>query len=336
MKRLIALGAAAAALACVAQIAPALADDAPFVAFSQEGLYNSWRTANNDSILAEAKKAGFKIQWVQADSDQSKQVAQVQNLLKLKPQILILEPAEQQAATPIAAMADEAGVPLIVADRGLGVPPGKGQYKMLIEVDWNAVGVKLGEAAVETLKKKKGSPAGSIVEIVGTVGSTPQIGMDAGFKSVISKYPDIKIIANQDGHNERGPGLSIMENFLTAYPQGQIDLVFAQNDEMAIGALKAIQAAGRDELRGAIISKDGQLEAVKEVASGNFAADCTNTPYFGPILMPYVKDILDGKAVPASPPKPFVCISSVTDDAKKEAQALLKEMQDQKMAFAPR
>ncbi|MDQ0394805.1 substrate-binding domain-containing protein [Labrys monachus] len=336
MERLIALGAAAAALAFFAQIAPASAEDAPLVAFSQEGLYNSWRTANNDSILAEAKKAGLRIQWVQADGDQSKQVAQVQNLLKLKPKILILEPAEQQAATPIAAMADEAGVPLIVADRGLGVPPGKGQYKMLIEVDWNAVGVKLGEAAVETLKKKKGSPAGNIVEIVGTVGSTPQIGMDAGLKSVISKYPDIKVVATQDGHNERGPGLSIMENFLTAYPQGQIDLVFAQNDEMAIGALKAIQAAGRDELLGAIISKDGQLEAVKEVANGNFAADCTNTPYFGPILMPYVKDILDGKAVPASPPKPFVCISSVTDQGKQEAQALLKEMQDQKMAFAPR
>src|ERR1700712_4947252 len=173
-----------ALLASVAQTAPASAADQPLIAFSQEGLYNSWRTANNDSILAEAAKNGYKIQWVQADSDQSKQVAQVQDLLKLKPNILIVEPAEQQAATPIAGMANDAGVPLIVADRGLGVPAGKGQYKMLIEVDWKAVGVELGKAAVETLKKKKGSPAGSVVELVGTVGSTPQIGMDEGFKSV--------------------------------------------------------------------------------------------------------------------------------------------------------
>jgi ribose transport system substrate-binding protein len=327
---------AVAAVAVFANPANSFAEDKPLVAFAQEGLYNSWRTTNNDSILKEGEKAGYKIQWVQAEGDQYKQVAQVQDLLKLKPKVIVVEPAEQQAATPIAGLADAAGVPLIVADRGLGVPPGKGMYKMLIEVDWKAVGVELGKAAVETLKKKKGSPAGNIVELVGTVGSTPQIGMDDGFKSVISQYPEIKIIATQDGHNERGPGLSIMENFLTAHPAGQINLVWAQNDEMAIGALKAIQSAGRDELLGAIISKDGQLEAVKQVAAGNFSADCTNTPYFGPTIMPYVADILAGKEVPPHPPKPFITINSITDEGKADAQKLLKEMQDQKMAFAPK
>ncbi len=325
-----------ALVAVVADPAISLAQDKPLIAFAQEGLYNSWRSTNNDSILKEGAKAGYKIQWVQAEGDQSKQVAQVQDLLKLKPKLIIVEPAEQQAATPIAALADAAGVPMIVADRGLGVPPGKGMYKMLIEVDWKAVGVELGKAAVETLKKKKGSPKGNIVELVGTVGSTPQIGMDEGFKSIISQYPEIKIIATQDGHNERGPGLSIMENFLTAHPAGQIDLVWAQNDEMAIGALKAIKSAGRDELLGTIISKDGQLEAVKEIVAGNFAADCTNTPYFGPIIMPYVADILAGKEVPPHPPKPFATINSITEEGKAEAQKLLKEMQEQKMAFAPK
>lgn len=209
-------------------------------------------------------------------------------------------------------------------------------FKMQITVDWKQVGTELGKSAVEYLKKKNGKPAGNIVEIVGTIGSAPQIGMDEGFKSVISAYPDIKIAASQDGNNERGPGLSIMEDFLTRYPAGQIDLVFAQNDEMAIGALKAIQAAGRSELVGGIISKDGQLQAVREVANGHFAADCTNTPYFGPILMPYVKDILAGKAVPAAPPKPFVCISSVTPEGQQTAKDLLAEMEKNKMEFAPR
>jgi ABC-type sugar transport system substrate-binding protein len=312
------------------------AADAPLVAFAQEGIYNSWRSANNDSILSEAKKNGINLTWVNADKDQSRQVAQVQNLLKLKPKVLIVEPAEQEAATPIAKLADDAGVPLIVADRGLSVPPGNGMFKMQITVDWKQVGAELGKSAVEYLKKKNGKPAGNIVEIVGTIGSAPQLGMDEGFKSVISAYPDIKIVASQDGNNERGPGLSIMEDFLTAHGAGQIDLVFAQNDEMAIGALKAIQAAGRNELLGGIISKDGQLQAVREVANGHFAADCTNTPYFGPILMPYVKAILDGKDVPAAPPKPFVCISSVTPEGQKEAKELLVEMEKGKMEFAPR
>jgi ABC-type sugar transport system substrate-binding protein len=313
----------------------ARADDAPLVAFAQEGIYNSWRSANNDSILSEAKKNGINLTWVNADKDQSRQVAQVQNLLKLKPKVLIVEPAEQEAATPIAKLADDAGVPLIVADRGLSVPP-SGMFKMQITVDWKQVGTELGKSAVEYLKKKNGKPAGNIVEIVGTIGSAPQLGMDEGFKSVIGPYPDIKIVATQDGNNERGPGLSIMEDFLTAHPAGQIDLVYAQNDEMAIGALKAIQAAGRNELVGAIISKDGQLQAVREIANGHFAADCTNTPYFGPILMPYVKDILAGKDVPALPPKPFICISSITPEGQQQAKDLLAEMEKGKMEFSPR
>jgi ABC-type sugar transport system substrate-binding protein len=314
----------------------AMAQDQPLIAFAQEGLYNSWRTTNNDSILNEAKKYGYKVTWVNADMDQSRQVGQVQDLLKLKPKLLIAEPAEQQAATPIAALADAAGIPLIVADRGLGVPPGKGMYKMLVEVDWHQYGVEYGKLIVEALKVRNGKPAGNIVEIVGTIGSTPQIGMDAGVKEMLADNPQIKIIDSQDGHNERAKGLSIMENLLTAHPKGTIDLVFAQNDEMAIGALRAIQSAGRNELLGGIIGKDGQLEAVQEIVKGTFAATCTNTPYFGPILMPYVKKILAGEEVPVAPPKPFMCISNLTDEAKQASAALLKEMQDNNMAFAPR
>lgn len=314
----------------------AKAEEGPLIAFSQEGLENSWRIENTNSILSEGKKYGFNVVWVQADGDQSRQVAQVQNLLKRSPKVLVVEPAEQQAATPIAALADGAGVPLIVADRALGVPPGKGQYKILITVDWQKVGVALGNAAVETLKAKTGKPAGNIVEIAGTIGSSPEIGMDDGFKSVISQYPGIKIIAVQDGQNERGPGLSIMEDYLTAHPAGQIQLVWPQNDEMAIGAFKAIQSAGRNELLGAIITKDGEAQGIQEVANGNFSTDCTNTPYFGPIIMPYVKDILEGKAVPTAPAKPFTCFSSLTPDSKKEAQDLAAEMTTKKMAYAPR
>ena len=308
----------------------------PLIAFSQEGLENSWRTENTNSILSEAKKDGYNIVWVQADGDQSRQVAQVQNLLERKPKVLIVEPAEQQAATPVAGLADRAGVPLVVADRALGVPPGHGQYKILITQDWRQIGEALGKAAVAVMTKRNGKPAGHIVELAGVIGSAPEIAMDAGFKSVIGAYPDIKIIAVQDGQNERGPGLSIMEDYLTAHAKGQIDLVWAQNDEMALGALKAIQNAGRDELLGAIITKDGEAQGIREVASGNFATDCTNTPYFGPIIMPYVKDILAGKAVPAAVQKPFTCFSSMTPNEKAQAQALVAEMEKDKMTYAPR
>jgi ABC-type sugar transport system substrate-binding protein len=198
------------------------------------------------------------------------------------------------------------------------------------------VGTALGESAVKILEAKNGSPKGNLVELAGVLGSAPQLAMDKGFSDVISAYPDIKIVAVQDGNNERGPGLQIMEDFLTRFPKGKVDMVWAQNDEMGIGALKAIQAAGRDELFGTIISKDGQVEAIEQVAKGNFATVCTNTPYFGPIITPYVTQILAGEEVPTAPDKPFTCYESLTKKGKAEAQKTFDQMSKDDAKFSPR
>ena len=308
----------------------------PLIAFSQEGMENGWRTENTNSIMSAIKEAGYQVVWQQAGGDQSKQVAQVQNLLQQKPALLVVEPAEQQAATPIAGLADAANVPMIMADRSIGVDPGNGMYKTLITVNWEKVGEALGTAAINTLTAKTGKDAGNVVELAGVVGSAPQIAMDKGFQTIVSSHPGIKIVAVQDGNNERGPGMQAMEDFLTKYPKGKIDLVWGQNDEMGIGALKAIQAAGRNELLGAIIVKDGELEGIEQVANGNFATDCTNTPYFGPIIVPYIKKILAGESVPAAPDKPFTCFESLTDKGKTEVKSLYDDMVKAGQKFAPR
>ena len=306
------------------------------IAFSQEGMENGWRTENTNSITTSLKAAGYKVVWQQAGGDESKQVAQVQNLLQMKPALLVVEPAEQQAATPIAGLVDAAKVPMIMADRSIGVAPGTGMYKTLITVNWEKVGEALGKAAINTLTAKTGKDAGNIVELAGVMGSAPQIAMDQGFKTIVSSHPGIKIVAVQDGKNERGPGLQIMEDFLTKYPKGKIDLVWAQNDEMGIGALKAIQAESRNELLGAIIVKDGEREGIAQVANGNFATNCTNTPYFGPIIVPYIKKILAGKAVPTAPDKPFTCFESLTSKGKADVKALYADMLKSGQKYAPR
>ncbi len=319
--------------------APADGDSAqPVVAFSQEGLENDWRLENTDSIRSSLEDAGYKVLYQQADEDQARQVEQVQNLLQQKPDILVVEPAEQEAATPIAALAEAAGVPLIVADRALGVEPSADtQYKVLITQNWEQMGTKLGEASVQLLTKLNGEPKGNIVELVGVLGSAPQVAMDKGFAAAIAQYPDIKILDAQDGDNKRAPGRQIMENYLTRYPAGDIDMVWSQNDEMGIGALAAIQEAGRDELVGTIVSKDGQTDAIEQVAKGNFANVCTNTPYFGPIILPYVQKILAGEPLETTTPdKPFACFESITDKGKAEAQAQFDELTAADAKFANR
>ncbi len=310
---------------------------AKVVAFSQEGLENDWRSENTQSIQSSLEGAGYKVIYQQADEDQARQVEQVQNMLQQKPDILVVEPAEAEASTPIAKLAEDAGVPLIVADRSLGVAPDPTtQYKVLITQNWEDMGTKLGEAAVSLLTKVNGSPKGNIVELVGVLGSSPQVAMDKGFKAVIEQHPEIKILDAQDGDNKRAPGMQIMEDYLSRFPAGQIDMVWAQNDEMGLGALKAIQDAGRDELIGRIISKDGQVEAIQQVASGTFATVCTNTPYFGPIILPYVQDILAGKDVATTPDKPFTCFESITDAGLAEAKAQYDELKAAGAKFANR
>ncbi|MDR0782185.1 MAG: substrate-binding domain-containing protein [Propionibacteriaceae bacterium] len=310
----------------------------PVVAFSQEGLENDWRTENTQSIISSLEAAGYEVIYQQADEDQARQVEQVQNMLQQKPDILVVEPAEAEAATPIARLAQEAGIPLIVADRSLGVEPGGEftMYKTVITQNWEDMGTKLGEAAVALLTKLNGAPKGNIVEIIGTLGSSPQINMDKGFAAVIAKYPDIKIIAAEDGDNKRAEGMQIMEDFLTRFPAGGIDMVWSHNDEMALGALMAIEAAGRTELLGTIISKDGKVEAIEQVAKGVFANVCTNTPYFGPIILPYVQDILAGKEVPTHPDKPFACFESITDAGLAEAKTQYNDLVAANAKFANR
>jgi len=316
---------------------PTVAPNGYVVAFSQEGLENDWRSENTQSILSTLEGAGYKVIYQQADEDQARQVEQVQNMLQQKPDILVVEPAEAEAATPIARLAQDAGIPLIVADRSLGVDPGSSpMYKVLITQNWEDMGTKLGQAAVSLLTKVNGSPKGNIVELVGVIGSSPQVAMDKGFKAVIDQYPDIKILDAQDGQNKRAPGMTIMEDYLSRFPAGQIDMVWAQNDEMGLGALKAIQDAGRNELLGRIISKDGQVEAIQQVANGVFATVCTNTPYFGPIILPYVQDILAGKTVPTAPDKPFTCFESITDQGLADAQAQYADLQAAGAKFANR
>ena len=325
--------------AAPASVAPASASPAgaaPLIAFSQEGMENQWRTENTNSIMDTGRAAGYNMIWQQGAGDQLQQNAQVQDLLTRKPAVLIVEPAEQQAATPIGGFADAAGIPIIVADRAIGGTPGTGMFKTLITVNWESVGVGLGKAAVATLKAKTGKEEGSIVELAGTIGSSPQIGMDKGFQSVISKYPGIKVAAVQDGKNERAPGLAIMETFLTRYPKGQIQLVWAQNDEMGLGALKAIQAANRSELIGSIITKDATLAGIQAVVDGNFSTVCSNSPYFGPIIMPYVAKLLNGETIPATVDKPFTCFENLTDAGKADVKAMLDEMVKTSAKFATR
>ena len=113
----------------------------------------------------------------------------------------------------------------------------------------------------------------------------------------MAQYPNIKIIASQTGHGYRLEGTKVMENYLERFPAGSIDIVYTHSDEMALGALQAIKAAGRTELVGRIVTIDGQRAAIKAVVDGELLAVADYAPHFGEAAFRTILEYLEGKEV---------------------------------------
>lgn len=269
----------------------------PLIAYSQGDNGNSWRVTNTNDMEAAAKKAGYKFIWADAKADPSKQLSDIQDLLAKQPDVLIVAPVQEKAVAPAVKLAKRAGVPLISIDREIDAKLGDGTYVAKIVQDWKEAGRIQGEYIVQKLKEKYGSPKGNVVEIAGTVGASPAIDNAKGIREVLNKYPDIKIIDSQSGDYAREPGRKVMEDFLQKYPKGKIDVVVTHNDEMTIGALQAIKSANRTELLGYIASKDGFVDAIKEILGGNILVSVQASPYYGKTTMELVKKVLKGEKI---------------------------------------
>jgi ribose transport system substrate-binding protein len=136
-------------------------------------------------------------------------------------------------------------------------------------------------------------------------------------------YPNIKTIATEDAGFTKEGGMRVMENFLQAYPKGQIDIVRTDYSDMTLGALEAIEAAGRDEIKGYLVGEGGYYKAIQEVVNGNFARETQTPPYFGDSAITTAIKIANGESVPARQP---LSIKIFDSDKQAEAKAYLDEI----------
>jgi ribose transport system substrate-binding protein len=206
------------------------------IGFSQANLGEPWRVAMNAEV-AERVKAfpDLEIVYADAQQDNAKQVADVENFLRQKIDLLIISPNEAKPLTGIVKRAFESGVPVIVLDREI-----EGEtYTTFIGADNREIGKAAGEYAAELLGGK-----GLVVEIKGLPGSTPARDRSDGFHEAIAKFPEIKIVHDPVANWLREEAMAQMESALSAQPV--IDLVYAHNDPMAVGAYLAAKAKGRD------------------------------------------------------------------------------------------
>lgn len=289
--------------ALIAAIALATAAMAPAAAwaqkkivlgFSQVGAESEWRTANTESIKSAAKDAGIELKFSDAQQKQENQIKAIRSYIAQKVDVIAFSPVVETGWDTVLKEAKDANIPVILTDRAVDSQD-TSLYKTFIGSDFVLEGKKAGEWLVKEYEGK--SEPVNIVQLEGTTGSAPANDRKAGFTEVIQADPKFKIIASQTGEFTRAKGKEVMEALIKANPD--IDVLYAHNDDMGLGAIEAIEAAGKKpgtDIK--IITVDAVKDGMTALAAGkiNFIVECS--PLLGPQLMDLAKKVVAGEQVP--------------------------------------
>lgn len=254
------------------------------IGFSQSTMNHPWRVAMVEGNREWAAENLPNVELIITDgqNDSGKQVSDVESLLAQGIDVLMISPLTSQALTPVVADAMGAGIPVIALDRKVNT-----DVTLYITAQNEPIARQAGEFFVEQLGGK-----GNIVQIEGTAGSSSATERKSGFEQVIADYPGMKIVATQNADYLRENAAKFMEDVLQRFGPGEIDGVYAHNDEMALGAITALEAAGRlDEV--IVTGLDGQNNAIEAVKAGKLFATFT-FPYVAPEGIQYAYRVCIG------------------------------------------
>ena len=274
------------------------ADGAPkplVLGFSQIGAESEWRTANTRSVQEAAKEAGINLRFSDAQQKQENQIKALRSFIAQRVDVIAFSPVVETGWETVLREAKDAKIPVILTDRAVEVSDDS-LYLSLIGSDFVEEGRRAGRWLLEHTKDTPGDI--NIVELQGTVGSAPANDRKKGFAEIITPEPRYKIIRSQTGDFTRAKGKEVMEAFLKAEGK-RINVLFAHNDDMAIGAIQAIEEAGlKPGTDITIISIDGVKGAFEAMIAGKLNVTVECSPLLGPQLMTAVKDVAAGKPIP--------------------------------------
>ena len=262
------------------------------VGFVQMGYKSSWRSAETDSIRDTAREREIKLIYIDAQNKQELQIKALRNFIANSIDGIILVPIIKTGWDRVLIEARDAGIPVVLIDRGITVSDDS-LYTTLIKSDFVLQGIKAGKWL-----SRKLNYTGNIVELKGTEDLSSAINRKRGFESIIKKYPGIKIIKSESADFKESKGKEIMKKFLIAEGKN-IDALFAHNDEMAIGAIKAIEEYGlRPGLDIIIISIDGIRKAFEAMIQGKLNCTVECNPLFGPAAFNALARAIAGEKLP--------------------------------------
>lgn len=262
------------------------------VGFSQIGAESAWRSAETKSIQDEAKKRGIDLRFSDAQQKQENQIKAIRAFIAQKVDAIILAPVVETGWEPVLREAKEAKIPVILVDRGVNTADDS-LYATLIASDF----VEEGRKAANWLVKKTEGKATNIVELQGTAGAAPAIDRKKGFDEVIANHSNMKILKSQTGEFTRAKGKEVMEAFLKSEGK-KINAVYAHNDDMALGAIQAIEEAGMKPSQDIlIISIDGVKGAFEAMVAGKLNATVECNPLLGPAAFDAIDAVLANKTL---------------------------------------
>jgi galactofuranose transport system substrate-binding protein len=263
--------------------------------FSQIGAESEWRTANTTSVQSAAAEAGITLRFSDAQQKQENQIKALRSFIAQRVDVIAFSPVVETGWETVLREAKAAKIPVILTDRAVEVPDDT-LYVSLIGSDFVEEGRKAGRWLLDNTKDVKGDI--NIVELQGTVGSAPANDRKKGFAEIIAADPRYKVIRSQTGDFTRAKGKEVMEAFLKAEGK-KINVLYAHNDDMAIGAIQAIEEAGmKPGTDITIISIDGVKGAFEAMIAGKLNVTVECSPLLGPQLMAAVKDVVAGKQIP--------------------------------------
>lgn len=263
--------------------------------FSQIGAESEWRTANTESIKSAAKEHGIELKFSDAQQKQENQLKAIRSFIAQRVDVIAFSPVVESGWETVLREAKAAKIPVILTDRAVNVKDDS-LWVTFMGSDFLEEGRKAGRWLVDKMKDVKGDV--NIVELQGTVGSAPAIDRKRGFEEIVKADPKFKIIRSQTGDFTRAKGKEVMEAFLKAEGK-KINVLYAHNDDMAIGAIQAIEEAGLKPAKDiTIISIDAVKGAFEAMMAGKLNVTVECSPLLGPQLMQAVKDLKAGKTLP--------------------------------------
>ncbi|HTP73677.1 MAG TPA: ABC transporter substrate-binding protein [Burkholderiaceae bacterium] len=283
-----------AALAAAGLPVPLWAQKKIVLGFAQIGAESEWRTANTESIKSSAKEAGIELKFSDAQQKQENQIKALRSYIAQKVDVIAFSPVVASGWGTVLREAKAAKIPVILSDRAVDEKDDS-LWVSFMGSDFTEEGRKAGRWLLENYK---GQGDVNIVELQGTVGSAPAIDRKKGFEEIIKAQPRFKIIRSQTGDFTRAKGKEVMEAFLKAEGK-KINVLYAHNDDMAIGAIQAIEEAGLKPAKDiTIISIDAVKGAFEAMIAGKLNVSVECSPLLGPQLMEAVKDLVAGKTLP--------------------------------------